>query len=161
MNEFVETLKSRVAESRQRLDEARKNFEVVEGVLKKAVAEYTAWEGALQSELRKPVTVAAVGLAAGVAAATATGTQANVPPIAADLNQTDLIRDALRRRPTGLTPAELWKVVGDQVANRSYIYAVLGRLKERDQVYVRRGKYHIKVVEKSEPDGENQELVVQ
>lgn len=69
----------------------------------------------------------------------------------AEINKTELIRDLLRSHPTGMTPVEIWRTVKDQVPHRAYVYAVLGRLKDRDQVTVnRKGKYFFRISHKSE-----------
>ena len=62
------------------------------------------------------------------------------PAQPADVNKTDLVRDFLRQRP-GATPTEIWKEVKSQMNHRAYLYSILGRLKERGEVVVRRGKY--------------------
>ena len=149
MSEFVETLKARVAVAQQRLTETKQRLEVAQSDYQKAIAEFTAWQGALLSESRNELQKRLTAPTVADAAVVGDGPQANVPAMTAEVNKTDLIRDALRRRPTGLTPDEVWRLVQDQIANRSYVYAVLGRLKEKDEVYSRRGKYYIRIAEKA------------
>jgi DNA repair exonuclease SbcCD ATPase subunit len=60
-----------------------------------------------------------------------------------DLNKTEMIRTVLRRHPSGMTPSELWKELDGQVS-RDYVYAVLKRLKDREQIAYRRKKYSLK-----------------
>jgi hypothetical protein len=66
------------------------------------------------------------------------------------VNKTEIIRDVLRAHPNGLTPVEIWRSVKEHILRRSYVYAVLGRLKDRDQVTVRRGKYFFRATTKPE-----------
>jgi len=66
----------------------------------------------------------------------------------AEVNKTEIVRDVLRRNPTGITPAQIWMVVRDRV-DRPYVYSVLKRLKDNRQVTERRGKYYL-VVQKAE-----------
>jgi len=73
-----------------------------------------------------------------------------------ETNKTEAIRNMLRAHPGGLTPVEIWRSVKDQIPRRSYVYSVLGRLKDRDQVTWRRGKYFFRATAKSE-DLKNQD----
>ena len=43
-----------------------------------------------------------------------------------------------------MTPSDLWKQVKAQFTHRPYLYSALKRLKDRDEVTVRRGKYLLK-----------------
>ena len=143
--------------------QAKQALDNAQAVHQRAATDYVAWNNALLAEQRNQQ--------AALSEIAPTPAPENQIPIAESLdsksgaspevNKTDLIRDALRRRPTGLTPGDLWHVVKDQIPNRSYVYAVLGRLKERDQVTVRRGKYYIRAVAEKPDTQEMQETVVQ
>jgi hypothetical protein len=67
---------------------------------------------------------------------------------AVEINKTNLIRDAIRQHP-GASPADLWDAVKEQVS-RTYLYSVLKRLKENDEVMVRRKRYYFKELSKPE-----------
>ena|ERR1700728_1369943 len=62
-----------------------------------------------------------------------------------ETSKTDLVRDQLKSHPNGIRPAQVWLALKNQIPQRSYVYAVLGRLKAREEVAVRRGKYFYRV----------------
>lgn len=163
MNDFLETLKSRLARSQIRLNETKQKLEEAQAAHTKALQEWGAWVTAYQTE------AGIKDISAIMATATSTGTtQEKIADISEtqrpevpELNKTDLIRDTLRRRPTGITPAELWRIVRDQIPNRSYVYSVLGRLKEKEQVVSRRGKYYIRITATKEEQEKQEEVALQ
>jgi hypothetical protein len=61
-------------------------------------------------------------------------------------SKTDIIRDLLRQSSHGMTPMEIWSHVQDQFKYRAYMYSVLKRLTDREELCVRRGKYSIRIV---------------
>jgi hypothetical protein len=61
------------------------------------------------------------------------------PPEAA--NKTELVREMLRLHPTGITVSGLWTEIGDQINSRAYLYSILKRLRDKDEVFTRRKKY--------------------
>ena len=61
-------------------------------------------------------------------------------------SKTDVIRDLLRQNPHGMTPTEIWSQVHDQFKYRAYLYSVLKRLTDREELCVRRGKYAFRVL---------------
>ena len=61
-------------------------------------------------------------------------------------SKTDVIRELLRQNPQGLTPMEIWAQVREQFKYRAYLYSVLKRLTDREELCVRRGKYAFRVV---------------
>lgn len=65
-------------------------------------------------------------------------------------NQTDAVRKILSQHPTGITPSDMWKQLRTQIKYRAYFYSILKRLRDKDQVIVRRGKYFLKLVPKAE-----------
>ncbi len=68
-----------------------------------------------------------------------------------------MIRSVLRQHPNGITPAEIWREVKDNVG-RAYVYSVLKRLKDRKQVTERRGKYFLQIITKPEEGKESSSL---
>jgi hypothetical protein len=78
-----------------------------------------------------------------------------VPPTpTTEINKTDMIRDLLREHPLGMTATEIWSEVKDRMNHRAYLYSVLSRLKDRDEVCLRRKKYILKIVPKAVEDKE-------
>jgi uncharacterized protein YdiU (UPF0061 family) len=65
-------------------------------------------------------------------------------------SKTELIRDLLRQSPHGLTPTEIWSHVRGQFKYRAYLYSVLKRLTDREELSVRRGKYAIRMIPQQE-----------
>jgi len=74
-----------------------------------------------------------------------------------DSNKTQLVRKALAAHP-GLTPAQVWGAVKGQIGKRTYVYSILKRLKDRDQIVVRRGKYYLPETPKITEGNEHQTL---
>jgi len=70
-------------------------------------------------------------------------------------NQTDTVRNLLKQHPTGITPRDMWKQVQTQIKYRAYFYSILKRLRDKDEVIVRRGKYMMKIVPKVEEGKEH------
>lgn len=62
------------------------------------------------------------------------------------VNKTEIVRELLRSHTNGITPADLWKGFQIQApgTSRQYLYSVLKRLRDREYVCVRRGKYVLK-----------------
>ena len=58
--------------------------------------------------------------------------------------QTEIVRDALRLHPTGMTPADIWEKHKKEISSRPYLYSILKRLRDKDEVALRRGKYIFK-----------------
>jgi hypothetical protein len=65
-------------------------------------------------------------------------------------NQSDIVRNLIRQNPAGITPKEMWKTLQTQIKYRAYFYSILKRLRDRDEVIFRRGKYLLKITPKSE-----------
>jgi DNA repair exonuclease SbcCD ATPase subunit len=61
------------------------------------------------------------------------------------LNKTELIRALLAESPQGMAPTEIWHRVRDQFKYRAYMYSVLKRLTEREEISVGRGKYRLRM----------------
>jgi hypothetical protein len=61
-------------------------------------------------------------------------------------NKTDVIRELLREHPGGLTPTEIWSHVQGQFKYRAYLYSVLKRLRDREELRLSRGKYSVRII---------------
>jgi len=154
MGDFLETLKARAAEAQERANIAKQALDTAQAVYAKAAGEAASWTNALQAELRRAVQQEKIDEATGIP-------DLSSSIQAPEINKTEIVRDALRGRPTGLTPGDVWRLVRDDIPNRAYVYSVLNRLKARDQVTVRRGKYYIKPKQDSEQEGTVQVPIVQ
>lgn len=61
------------------------------------------------------------------------------------INKTAKVREILGEHATGITPGQLWIEVKDFQVSRPYLYSVLKRLRDNDEVAQRRGgKYVLK-----------------
>ncbi len=143
-------------------------FQVIQHRFQALTAEHQSWAKAVEVETRREAaeraaqeagqrpfefTVQAVGTAKGPSNAVGVSAPSEPPKSehaehgdhASSVNKTDLVRDQLRQHPTGLLPVEVWRAVKEQIPNRGYVYSVLSRLKDRDQVSIRRGKYYLRV----------------
>lgn len=67
-----------------------------------------------------------------------------------EANKTRLVLDLIRQHPGGIKPTEIWKNVGPQLGRRQYLYSVLKRLKDREEISERQGKYMAKITEQRE-----------
>jgi hypothetical protein len=156
MTKIVEELQARVAESKQRLDEVTKAFQTAQQIFQQAQQDHNIWSLALQAELRDeqrrtaareenqlPLPTVKVDILAEP-----------VPGPSVDnsetLNKTDIVRDLLRRHPAGMTAIEIWKEVNAEFKHRPYLYSVLKRLRDRDEVTMRRNRYSLKLAPKVE-----------
>jgi len=76
---------------------------------------------------------------------------------ASDVNKTELVRELLAQHPEGMTPGEVWTVLKNQIP-RAYVYSILKRLKDADEVIYqrRRKKYSLRVAPKPEEGSKNQ-----
>jgi hypothetical protein len=81
-------------------------------------------------------------------------TGAIVPP---ETNKTEMIREVLRQHTNGITPAQVWINVKDKVG-RNYVYSVLKRMKDKDEVKERRGKYYLQVASEKDTGGGGQAI---
>lgn len=166
----LDDLKLLLADAEKQLAEAQKKFAYAQQVQQYAQYQVNTWTAAVNIETQAED---ARQKAAAISAKTAdtplleSGKQAPTPAPqtptesqeAKEINKTDIVRDVLRQHPAGLTPSDLWKQVKGQFTNRAYLYSVLKRLKDRDEVTTRRGKYLLKSVPKVEEHKQQSEVV--
>jgi GrpB-like predicted nucleotidyltransferase (UPF0157 family) len=162
---FLEMLKARMDDAQKRYAEVQQRLQAVQGEHQRAAQELASWQTAFQTETRNEAARAAtlaltqnagqppVITALAAAAVTVTEHASEGSP---DTNKTELVRDVLKRS-NGIRPIDVWKTVQEQIPNRTYVYSVLKRLKDKDQVSVRKGKYYFRMVPKIE---ENKDVVL-
>jgi hypothetical protein len=157
MSTFFETLKERFAEAQKRMQESQQRALAAQAEYQAATQECAGWQKALEAETRReqPVTPTWSG---ATNQHTATPVIDQVEQHTQETNKTELIREQLRLHPTGVTPPELWKALSGKIVHRPYLYSVLKRLKDKDEVCVKRGKYCLKAIPKSEEDRQAQLL---
>jgi hypothetical protein len=141
MNSFLETLKSRMSEAQARLQEAERKLGAAQREHDGAKIEYLGWQNAVEIESRKGGTLQ-VGTPANFALTPKPTVEAQDAE-GQGANKTELIHNVIRQSPAGVSPAEIWRAVKNQITHRPYVYSVLKRLKDKNKVGVRRnGKYY-------------------
>lgn len=146
MSQFLDELKTRLQDALKRLQAAQQKSAIAQAELQAVTQEYNSLQHLANVEATRnqqatggPITVTVTSRIAQPALSQ-TG----------ETNKTETIRELLRQHPAGMTPTDIWKEVKDQMTHRAYLYSVLKRLKDKDEVTVRRGKYITKMLPKTE-----------
>ncbi len=156
MSMILDDLKARLDEARSRLILVSQRHQAIGLELQQATNECNIWTAAVALETREeekrlaranenqirmdlPDLAEAPKVPPGPEES---HSEASTP--ATPVNKTLRVREILRSHATGMTPSELWTVVRDEVSSRAYLYAILKRLRDNDEVSIRRGKYFIK-----------------
>src|SRR5436309_1135390 len=132
MSQFIEELKARMAEALKRLQAAQQRSQAAQAELQAVSQEYNSLQHLINVEVSRnpesagPITVNVESRIAQPAL-----------PQTSETNKTETIRELLRQHPTGMTPTDIWREVKDQMAHRPYLYSILKRLKDKDEVTVR------------------------
>lgn len=158
MSEFLDLVRARAADAMKRLHASGLVLQQAQAEHQAAISESQSWQTILQAEERREATKKLSKAIFEELGSTpqqqeshplpSQPSQAAVPTPASDqdINKSELIRQTLRDNPAGLRPAEVWHKLKEQIPNRSYVYSVLGRLKEREHVSVnKRGKYTLRI----------------
>jgi hypothetical protein len=154
MSQFLEELKSRLTDAAKRLQAAQQKAAFAQAELQAVNQEYSSLQHLANVEAAR--TQQSAGTPITVSVSSRMGEP--VLPQGSETNKTETIRELLRQHPAGMTPTDIWKEVKGQMAHRPYLYSILKRLKDKDEVCVRRGKYIVKLTPKSE-DGKGQTMV--
>lgn len=136
MSELIDRLKIGLAEAQARHAEVTKRHQAVTAEWQAVNAEVNGYQKVIELETRRELEKAASApqMQGPVSQAKQQAEQ--------DSNKTQIVRDALALHP-GLTPAQVWGAVKNQISRRPYVYSVLKRLKDRKQIVERRGKYYL------------------
>jgi hypothetical protein len=146
MNQFLEELKTRLADTTRRLQAAQQKSAIAQAELQAVTQEYNSLQHLAHVETARIQQSAGTPITVNVTSRIAE----SALPQTSDTNKTETIRELLRQHPTGMTPTDIWKEVKGQMAHRPYLYSILKRLKDKDEVCVRRGKYIAKMTAKPE-----------
>jgi ABC-type transporter Mla subunit MlaD len=141
MSTFADELKDRTAEAHKRLQTTQAEMQAIQQKLSAVVQEYNSLLFLLNQENAK-VQSNPPSASEATTAAASTNT--------VELNKTDMVRDLLQKHPGGMTPSELWREMRGQLTHRPYLYSILKRLKDKDEVLVRRKKYIARMVSNTE-----------
>jgi hypothetical protein len=161
MSKILEELQVRVTDSKSRLDTATKLFQQAQVVFQQAQQDHNVWSAAFLAEQRDEQRRDAAATAKQLPLPTEhvqpkppTWAEENVSDLAAEptegFNKTDTVRALLRRHPTGMTAVDIWNEVSDDFKHRPYLYSVLKRLRDREEIVKRRNKYCLKLTPKTE-----------
>lgn len=160
MNEFLDTLRSRVTESQSRLNSAKKRLEAAQAEYELALQESTSWQNAVQAETTRTQPLASNFPIPSSPNEPSGIIRASRTDVTAEHNKTEMVRILISQHPTGMTPTELWKELSGKFAHRAYLYSILKRLKDKEEVMERRGRYVSKVSSKP-VEGEEQQNLLQ
>lgn len=158
MSTILEELQARCDDAKKRFDDANRAFQQVQQNLVSTQQNYNIWAQAVQAEIRDEQSRQAAAAEKQMPLPT---TQPEAPRLLLDaqivsddnsdsLNKTDIVRELLHRHPDGMTAIQIWQEVGSQFKHRPYLYSVLKRLRDRDEVTMRRKKYCLKLAAKVE-----------
>jgi hypothetical protein len=149
MSEYLEKLKTDMADAQRRFVDAQQKMTAFQAEFQAAQQDFMSYQRivARQTHKEQQATTSATG-----------ATPTSIVPLPTEptdeVNKTGVIREVLRQHPAGITPSELFDTVKDKVG-RAYMYSVLKRLRDKDEVLVRRKKYYLKATPKPEGTGEH------
>jgi len=155
MSVFLDTLKQRWVEAHQRQKESGEALAALQAKHAINLQENTHWQKAYEMEKIREEQVEAAAKSDQIPLI-ATSAESILPETTitevskAEVNKTDLVLDLLRQHPSGMWPGDIWAVVHAEIKGRAYLYSILKRLKDREQVRARNGKYFIRVPSKPE-----------
>ena len=163
MNAILEELEERLEKAKLRAVSTQQRFIVAQADNIAAAADVLVWTNAVNAEMReqerlaaeadakqmplpqipiqpRPVTAHEI-LLISTPALEDQGISANA---AESVNQADLVRDLLRQRGVTMTPNEIWKALEGQISSRAYLYSILKRMRDKDEIKKWRNRYSIK-----------------
>jgi hypothetical protein len=163
MSNVLDGLKERLETAKSRLALAQQRHQAASAELNAATAEYNVWGAAVSIEANEQERLAAdarekqmplpempIQSRPVIARATLTitapivegqGESASAPN---SVNKTDLVRELLGHRRMAMTPDEIWKALEGQIASRAYLYSILKRLRDKDEIRKWRNRYSLK-----------------
>lgn len=174
MKPMLDILRERLDDARSRLALAQQKYQAAGIELQQVTNECNIWNSAVALETREEEKRLAKASEnqipmdlPGIAEAPK---RENPPPeenhleaasTAAPANKTQKVREILAEHATGITPSEIWIEVKDYVSSRAYLYAILKRLRDNDEVSIRRGRYLLKPKPIQLNRAESEGLVIQ
>ena len=159
---FLDELRSKLAAAQARNAAATARFQLAQAELQAAQQDVNVWNHAVVIESREEAArIAALEsqpsqltLESGDIDTEASleekaleeAAEAQREEVGEPVNKTEQVREILRRHPAGIDPATLWRTFNAQFPNtsRAYLYAVLKRLRDKEQVFQKKGKYMLK-----------------
>jgi hypothetical protein len=157
MDPLLDGMRERLEKAKARLAKAQLGFQAAQAEMQAAAGECSIWNSALSLVMRDeekrlaeshekqiPMNLPELQPTPSAEKATENGGPLQAAQAGAAINKTEKVREVLREHETGITPAGIWTEVQDHFSGRPYLYAVLKRLRDNDEVSIRRGKYQLK-----------------
>jgi len=176
MAKILEEIQTRLAEAQKQLTEATQVLTQAQQKHQAATHNFSVWNAAAQIEQREEqlrqaqatekqlqlptVSPKTEPMTPSVAAASITTSMLSdqLSDNTQTPNKTEIVRNLLKQHPTGMSAVDIWKEVGEQFTHRPYLYSVLKRLRDRQEIVKRRGKYCLTIIPK--PEGVKEQSVV-
>ncbi len=162
MPTILEALKERVEIARARVTTAQQAFQLAHVELQAANSDLAVWNNAVMLEQReeekrisavrevqeRQYTLPDIPSPSAeryvVEAVVSHPDSDHLQSFGAAINKTERVRETLRSHVGGITPAGLWIELKDHLSSRAYLYSILKRLRDNEEVTQRRGKYILK-----------------
>lgn len=154
MATFVETMKEYVDKARARLAAAEQVHRAASAELMAASSDFAVWNNAYtlavkerekwEAEAKETQQQLPMDLPDTTSLSFEPSNVADEHNHSVEINKTAKVREVLAAHQTGITPGQLWLNVKDFQVSRAYLYSVLKRFRDNDEVTVRRGKYMLK-----------------
>ena len=172
MSKIIEELQVRSTEAKKKLDEATAALQAAQTAHGLALQNFNVWNLALQIETRDEQQRQAAAIEKQLPLPETKSESMLVIDRSNDddvfvvddlpdmgVTKTDIVRNLLRQHPGGMTAPDIWKQVRSQFQHRPYLYSILKRLRDREEVAKRRGKYFLKLEPKIEEVKDQQSIV--
>jgi len=153
MQTVLEGLRARFDTARERHAAAQKRFQEAQAELQAATNDFSIWNQAVLLETREEEKRIAASHEKQILLpqVIASAPESTIPEPEAEaapedtLNKTELVREIIRKHQAGLTAGDVWKTAKGHIASRAYLYSILKRLRDRDEIMMRRKKYMMKL----------------
>jgi len=160
MAKILEEIQTRLASAQKQLTEATQVLIAAQQKQQVAQHNFNIWNAAAQIEQREeqlrqaaatekqsvlPLPGTKLEPSASIPLPAESPVEASEPP-----NKTDVVRNLLKQHPAGMSAVDIWKEVGEQFTHRPYLYSILKRLRDRQEIVKRRTRYFLTVIPKAE-----------
>jgi hypothetical protein len=160
MAKILEEIQARLTEAHTQLAEATQILTIAQQKHQAATHNFNVWNAAMQLEQREEQlrqdaatekqSELPLSTPRHAALVSVTPTVEQSADTSETLNKTDVVRNLLRQHPTGMSAVDIWKEVRPQFTHRPYLYSVLKRLRDKEEVVKRRNKYCLTAISKVE-----------
>jgi hypothetical protein len=159
MAKIIEEIQTRLAEAQKQLVDATQVLTMAQQKHQAAQHNFNVWTAAMQIEQREEqLRQADANEKQPELPLSPTKPAASIIPSISDhqadasetLNKTEIVRTLLKQHPNGMSAVDIWKEVRAQFMHRPYLYSVLKRLRDREEIIKRRNRYFLTVVPKIE-----------